>query len=253
MSTNIIDLPARSRVPADDAVAKIGPNAVIQLVAALRDRGLEQKLAPAFVASGVHGWLDSPPGEMVDAARVGRLYRAVRANLSPALDAALMREAGRRTAEYLLRARIPRPVQMLLKILPARLAAMSLLAAIRAHAWTFAGAARFSARSGKFAVMEMRENPLCVPDSAAHPACFWHEAVFQRLFEVLVSPQARVVETACEAAGDSCCRFMVTWTRSKRPRPSHGKAVTRSSLLSVMKEKSSVSGTQEAKRTLFQS
>jgi divinyl protochlorophyllide a 8-vinyl-reductase len=120
-----------------------------------------------------------------------------------------MREAGRLTAGYLLANRIPGPVQMVMKLLPAPLAARMLVSAIRSHAWTFAGSGRFSARNGRSTVFEIRDNPLCRGEWAPGPVCAWHTAVFQRLFEVLVSPNSRAVETHCEANGDPCCRFVI--------------------------------------------
>lgn len=190
---------------------KIGPNAVIQLVAALKAADLESRLAPVFQKAGVAAWLDAPPSVMVDACPVGELHRAIRTSLPLDRAAALMADAGRRTADYLLGARIPRPVQVVLKLLPPRLAAMVLVAAIRAHAWTFAGAGRFTARVGTPTVLRIAGNPLCAGEKAAVPVCHWHVAVFQRLFEVLVAPAARVTETACEACGDDSCRFEVRW------------------------------------------
>jgi divinyl protochlorophyllide a 8-vinyl-reductase len=61
----------------------------------------------------------------------------LRADLGPAMAAEVARDAGLRTADYLLANRIPKPVQVLLKHLPAPLAARVLLSAIRRHAWTF--------------------------------------------------------------------------------------------------------------------
>ena len=143
------DRSARERAEPLAEDGKIGPNAVIQLVAALKAADLESRLAPVFQKAGVAAWLDAPPSVMVDACPVGELHRAIRTSLPLDRAAALMADAGRRTADYLLGARIPRPVQVVLKLLPPRLAAMVLVAAIRAHAWTFAGAGRFTAALGR--------------------------------------------------------------------------------------------------------
>jgi divinyl protochlorophyllide a 8-vinyl-reductase len=203
---------------AADRAGRIGPNAVTQLVESLRAAGLERAMAPAFSSVGAAVWLAAPPEAMVDAAQVGRLHRAVRASLPPAQATALMADAGRRTADYLLSARIPRPVQRLLKLLPARLSAMLLVSAIRAHAWTFAGAGRFSARAGSPTIFELSGNPLCAGEHSPTPVCAWHEAVFRRLFQALVSPAATAVETSCAACGDAHCRFVLGW-RATDARP----------------------------------
>lgn len=190
---------------------KIGPNAVIQLVEALRAAGLDAAMAPIFAEVGVRDWLRDPPTAMVDEAPVARLHQAVRAALAPRPAAALMADAGRRTADYLLAARISQSVQFLLRLLPSWLAARLLVAAIRAHAWTFAGSGRFIAKAGlptRFVVMG---NPLCAGEHANHPVCAWHAAVFERLFQALVAPSAQAVETSCAACGDDVCSFAVTW------------------------------------------
>ena len=122
---------------------------------------------------------------------------------------ATLAEAGRRTADYILANRIPGPAQALLKILPAGPAARILVRAIGANAWTFAGSSRFEAAvTGGQAVFTLKGNPLCAGETAAEPVCVWHAAVFQRLFQVLVSRRTRVTETQCEARGDDLCRFV---------------------------------------------
>lgn len=198
----------RAAVPA----GLIGPNAVTQLSAALHHAGLDSAAASVFAAAGASDWLAEPPGEMVDEQRVARLHVAVRATL-PAQADAILTEAGRLTADYLLAARIPRPAQAVLRLLPARGAAALLVAAIRAHAWTFAGSGRFRGDAGSPTVLQIFGNPLCAGTRAQGCVCLWHAAVFQRLFAALVAPRARVVETACEARGDGCCRFVVDWRR----------------------------------------
>ncbi len=190
---------------------KIGPNAVIQLIEALRAAGLDAAMAPIFAEAGVRDWLRDPPTAMVDAAPVGRLHQAVRAALAPQQAALLMADAGRRTANYLLATRIPKPVQFLLRLLPARRAARLLVAAIRAHAWTFAGSGRFIAEAGLPTRFVLIGNPLCAGEHADHPVCAWHAAVFERLFQALVAPSAQTIETSCAARGDDACSFTVTW------------------------------------------
>ncbi len=212
-ATSIID-PAGPAAGAGEA-ARIGPNAVLQLIEALRAGGMADRLQTLFAAAGAADWLDAPPGQMVDERRVARLHRGVRASLTPHEAVALMSEAGRRTADYLLANRIPKPAQAVLKILPPRLAAEILVRAIRANAWTFAGSSRFEARAGSPTVFTLTGNPLCAGEQSPQPICAWHAAVFQRLFQELVSPRARAVETHCAAAGDPFCRFVVDW----RPAP----------------------------------
>jgi divinyl protochlorophyllide a 8-vinyl-reductase len=59
--------------------------------------------------------------------------------------------------------------------------------------------------------LSIRNNPLCKGVSTEAPACDFYAATFERLFRVLVHPQATVLETACEACGDEACQFEVRW------------------------------------------
>jgi divinyl protochlorophyllide a 8-vinyl-reductase len=193
----------------------IGPNAVLQLIEALKAAGLDDMADPVFATAGTADWLVNPPTKMVDQRRVARLHQAVRAVSSFEEGAALMADAGRLTADYILANRIPKAAQVLLKALPARLAAALFVPAIRAHSWTFAGTATFTGRSGVPTVFTLANNPLCAGERSTRPVCAWQAAVFQRLFQVLVSPHAHAVETQCEASGGTCCRFEVDWRRRR--------------------------------------
>ncbi len=188
--------------------ALIGPNAVSQLRAALLDvRAGRLVFEQAFCPD----WWDSPPGRMVPEQKVARLHRTLRATLSTEMARQVMADAGRRTADYLLQARIPRLFQALLRWLPAPFAARLLLRAIASHAWTFAGSGRFSATvEGRRATIEIAANPLAAGESSDAPICAWHGAVFQRLFSRLVCEGAEVREVACRACGGRVCRFEVS-------------------------------------------
>jgi len=197
---------------ADAAIpGRVGPNAVLQLVAALEENGLGRRVLPLFAAAGAVEWLRRPPASMVDERRVARLHQTLRSCFTQAQSQRLLEDAGLRTANYLLHARIPRWVQQVLKRLPPALAARVLVAAIRKNAWTFAGSGRFTARVGRTVTIRIEGNPFCAGEMAAIPVCHWHCAVFQHLFEVLVSPTTRVVETHCEAACGSACCFEISW------------------------------------------
>ncbi len=197
--------------------AMIGPNAVIQLAAALKAAGGDRLCAEVFAAAGVSSWLLSPPEGMIDQAPAARLHRTVRASTSAADLSGILTQAGRLTADYLLANRIPPLAQTILRQLPDRIAARALAAAIRSHAWTFAGSGRFTVRDGSPTVFEIAGNPLCAGEQAAAPVCAWHAAVFRRLFRALVSDRTRVTEDACSASGDAVCRFVVDWRPERRP------------------------------------
>ncbi len=193
------------------ASQRIGPNAIIRVAEALRQHKGEAVTALIFGRAGLLPYLAELPQSMVDEAEVMRLHGALRDCVGPAEARAVARDAGHRTADYLLTRRIPRAVQTLLRRLPAALAARLLLAAIRRHAWTFAGSGHFSARAGKPVALTLRDNPLCRGVAVDEPACDYYSATFERLFRVLVHPRARVRETACEAMGADACVFEIDW------------------------------------------
>jgi divinyl protochlorophyllide a 8-vinyl-reductase len=206
------DLPNKVRHAAADGTSaggRIGPNAVTQLIPALQAGGFGSLTDRIFTAATAPDWLIEPPSAMVDERRVARLHRTVRAMIGPEQSVAVMAGAGRLTADYLLAVRIPRSVQRILVRLPAPISTRLLVMAIRSHAWTFAGSGRFSVHARTPLVFELDGNPLCAGEQATAPVCAWHAAVLQRLFQVLICPDACVTETNCEAAGDASCRFVV--------------------------------------------
>jgi len=99
-----------------------------------------------------------------------------------------------------------------LKLLPAPFAARFLVRAIRAHAWTFVGSGRFafSRRPGGMC-LTIEDSPLARGARAEQPVCDYYTATFEQIFRVLVSPETRIVETACAAAGASRCAFEVSF------------------------------------------
>lgn len=194
-----------------DAAGRIGPNAIIRVGEVVQRRLGAATAARLYAAAGLAGYFAQPPSAMVDEAEARRLHAQLRSALGDRLAAELAREAGMATAEYLLAHRIPKPVQAVLKVLPASLASRVLLAAISRHAWTFAGSGRFEARPGRPCVLTIRDNPLCRGQASEQPVCDYYAATFEHLFRVLVHRDARVTETHCEARGDDACRFELRW------------------------------------------
>jgi divinyl protochlorophyllide a 8-vinyl-reductase len=185
--------------------ALIGPNAVTQLGAALAAARGMPALTRVFGAAGLAHYVDEAPQAMIPEREAVRVHRALRAVLGGEAEPIAF-DAGLRTGDYLLAHRIPKPAQVLLKALPRRLAAFLFLRAIAAHAWTFSGSGRFSARmSAAGCVLEIAANPL-----AGNP-CAWHRGVFTRLFRALIAPQAQVDEIACTGAGAPACVFAVSF------------------------------------------
>lgn len=182
-----------------DTGARIGPNAILQLVRvidhfegrAARDR----VMAVAGVAV--------PPDDagMWPEAECRAVHVATHV-VMPDRAEGLLRLAGTATADYILEHRIPRVAQAVIRLLPGPLGARVLAAAITRNAWTFVGSGRFRVAAHRPLTFEIADNPL-------HPgegrACVWHAAVFERLFRRLVWRAAMVSEADC----GRLCRFEV--------------------------------------------
>jgi len=123
--------------------AKMGPNGIIQTFNALKAHYGELEAKHFLQQAGLEKYIAQLPHQMVDECEFHRLVETVCETLEPHERAQILFEAGERTAEYLLQARIPKFFQVLLKHLPTRWAARLLLWAIKKHAWTFAGSGAF--------------------------------------------------------------------------------------------------------------
>lgn len=188
-----------------DRTARIGPNALLQLVPVL-DRALGRAECRALFASAGVAVPRADAG-MWPEVEVVRLHREV-VRACPDLAPGLMRAAGLGTADYILANRIPRAAKSVIHALPAPLGARLLTTAIAGHAWTFAGSGRFSIDRARPLQVSITGNPLACGARDA-PSCHWHAAVFERLYATLVWPSVRVRETACGACGDPACRFEI--------------------------------------------
>jgi divinyl protochlorophyllide a 8-vinyl-reductase len=192
---------------------RIGPNAILQTIAVLdhcEGRAFRDRV---MARAGV----TEPPADagMLPEADCAAVHRALR-ETCPERAEGLLRLSGLSTGDYILAHRIPRPAQVLLRLLPKPLAARLLAKAIARHAWTFAGSGTFRIAAWHPLTFEVDGNPLIRGERADHPMCHWHAAVFERLYARLVWPGAVVREVACSAAGDAICRFVI------RPRATEG-------------------------------
>ncbi|MQX34963.1 bacteriochlorophyll 4-vinyl reductase [Roseospira navarrensis] len=203
--------PAPAHGAADD-VARIGPNSIIRMAEALTAAVGQADTADLFAEAGLSHHLAVPPDSMVPAADVTALHRVLRARLDRATMVAVSRRAGEATGDYLLAHRIPKPAQVVLKLLPPVPAARILIKAMGKHAWTFAGAGRFEGHAGRPTRLVIAGGPIqaAVP-GAGIAVCDYYAATFERLFRELVARKATVREVACEAAGGTACTFEVVW------------------------------------------
>jgi divinyl protochlorophyllide a 8-vinyl-reductase len=191
--------------------ARIGPNAITRVAEALREAGGDGLVVRVFEAAGLGGYLAAMPASMVPESDVVQLHQVLRAELGPTQARAIAREAGRRTADYLLAHRIPRPVQWLLHALPARPAARILVSAIERNSWTFCGSAGLSADAGPPTRFELVDCALARGARSDAPVCDFYTGTFERLFRVLVQRDTTAREVACAAAGARACVFELRW------------------------------------------
>lgn len=183
----------------------IGPNAILRVAEALAITERE----PVFRAAGLLHRLRTPPDAMVPDDEVAALHRALHATLGPARALAIGAEAGRLTARYLLAHRIPPMAQRLLPWLPSRLALSILMRAIGRHAWTFAGAGRFSWYLSPEPGFSIAGGPVARHLAAHEPVCAYYAATFATILQRVVDRRITVIETACEARGDRACTFAI--------------------------------------------
>ena len=189
-----------------EAFNLIGPNAILQLWPVLNVQLGAERARALLDQAGLHTLPDGHA--MIPETDAASLHRAVR-HSAPDEASIILREAGIRTADYILAHRIPKPAQILLKILPTPIAAWLLSRAITQHAWTFVGSGQFRrVTSWQF---EIEHNPLIAGEQAETCLCGWHAAVFERLYCALISPHARCEETICGAQTheDVCCFVLI--------------------------------------------
>jgi divinyl protochlorophyllide a 8-vinyl-reductase len=195
-----------SALHAKSEVGLVGPNAVIQLAAALRSEpGGEELAERVFQAAGFSRLLRKPPDAMIDEAIPARLFDALWRELPPEQAAHTAHEAGRRTGAYILANRIPKLAQLVLRLLPQRVAAAMLLRAIHKNAWTFAGSGLCSVSAGDPAQLMILFNPLKMP------GCVWHCGVLEQLFRSLVGKDTRVRHRYELVNGSPASCFDINW------------------------------------------
>ena len=188
--------------------AKIGPNALIQTVRALREQTSDAKIAAILRQCQQEALLVEEPSAMVDEQLFETLVGAVSDQLGVELAQQILWRSGVLTALYLLENRIPRPFQHLLRPLPPRPALALLLAAIRQHAWTFVGSGQFTYR-----VWRTPQLTVATHIQPIDAVCGFYGGTFEHLFRTLVATQTRVVTTTSisnrEPAGKASCIYTI--------------------------------------------
>lgn len=191
--------------------ARIGPNAIIQLAAALAEEHGEAAAFAVFAHAGLTGWLAHAPGAMVPEADVAALHRALVAQLSEPEARGVAASAGKRTAAYLLANRIPGIIQVLLRLLPASPSARILLRAIARHAWTFVGSGSLAVAPGNPIVITISGGPLRAAGPGAPCVATYYAATFEGLFRALVHRDAHAAALSRPTETTCTCAFCLSW------------------------------------------
>ena len=186
--------------------ALIGPNAVIQTLAALRSRFGPDSCNRIARAAGLP---THEPGAMIPESWFVNLVSATRDELGSDDAATVLTIAGGRTADYVANNRIPAVFRAVLSLLPSRIAIPLLLGAFRRHAWTFAGRSEFDVSGAYPGSIILNDAPTCRRTGQDAHTGDYYEAAFQGLLS-LASPGVTVTEVECRSLGHPHCRFRIT-------------------------------------------
>lgn len=195
--------------PPSDCTGRIGPNAILQILATVRAREGEAAVTHLTRRAGLEDRLARPIVGLVPVAEVRALHGALLDLAGLAHARTLAAEAGRRTATYLLGYRIPCLFRRLLGVLPKRSRSRLLLAAIARHAWTFTGGGIFRVERGSPPHLVIDPCPFRSEASCPGLGCVYYAATFEELFRTLVDPRLRVEPAASEAAGSPRCTLRI--------------------------------------------
>ena len=196
-----------------DVVARIGPNAVIQVAAELQSRfGVTRTAGLVRAATGYS--LNALPTGMIDEREAQALSRALVQQMGPALATNILRAAGHRTGDYLLANRIPRLAQWVIRLAPRRIGLSLLFRAMQSNAWTFACSGRFvvssaAALDSPVPDLIFESCAMCRDMREPQAMCDFYAGTFERLIRALVSRYAGVLEVECMALGHPRCRFVL--------------------------------------------
>lgn len=184
------------------APAKIGPNSIIQTVAALEAKYGKAEADARLTVAGHGHLIGNLPSEMVEETKFHTLVTSLDKDLDNSVLAELLKDSGQRTAAYLLKVRIPGFFQKLLKPLPPSLAFKLLLFAISKNAWTFVGSGDFSYTSGKIPVITVKVTHPTIPVVGN-----FYLGTFTKLLGELVNPNTKIDASIIGESGDITCRY----------------------------------------------
>lgn len=172
--------------------ARIGPNALIQTVEALKETYGLARTTDLLHEGGYPHLVDYMPAEMVDEQEFLMLIQALTTQLGSEQAASILKRSGQRTGDYVLRYRIPPLFQRLVRWrgLPRGWGLWLLLVAIRQSAWTFVGSGEFRFSTGKeLRILIINRSPtVAIPPEVCH----FYGGTFERLVQVLIDARMQV-------------------------------------------------------------
>lgn len=200
--------PPRPHTAADAQGARIGPNSLIQTVAALRARYGDEQAAAVLRRGKQAHLLDELPTHMVPEQEFTDLATALAVQLGLEESYAILHQAGRLTGDYLLAHRIPGFFQRGLRLLPPHPALALFCVAIGKHAWTFVGSGGFHYTGGRVPCLEVESSirPVAVVQG-------FYGGAFARLIQAIIDPNAQIIAQPLRADQPACCRYDVHFRR----------------------------------------
>jgi len=187
-----------------ETIARIGPNSIIQTFNALNTRFGQERTKAIFLSAGHEKYIGNLPTEMVNEAEFHALVKALLAEIGEKEAAEILKNSGQRTAEYLLKNRIPGIFQSLVKLMPKKMGMKLLLFAISKNAWTFAGSGAFSFEVGKAMYIRVRVSFPSKPVVA-----YFYGGTFDKLLRTLIDPKADVNIEERTQKGEIDCFYNV--------------------------------------------
>jgi divinyl protochlorophyllide a 8-vinyl-reductase len=185
--------------------ARIGPNAIIQTVHALYDSYGEQQAAALLQQGGQAHLIDNLPTEMIDEAAFHSLVHTLVVQTGAEQARMLLHDAGQRTAQYLLKHRIPSFFQRLVRLLPPRPGFKLLFWGIGKHAWTFVGSGTFHFQANHHPTIHVR---VTYPSDSA--VAQFYGGTFTHLMHALIDQRITVQTNTSNSAGAIDCTYTLT-------------------------------------------
>ena len=182
--------------------SKIGPNSIIQTVAALEAKFGKKEADTILKKIGQGHFIGNLPTEMIEESKFHAMVTSLQKELGDKATAGILKESGERTARYLLKVRIPSIFQKLVKLLPSRPAFKIFLFAISKNAWTFAG-------SGEFTYSRNQPPEITVNVTfPSHPVVGnFYLGTFNALLQELVNPATKIKPDIRKENGSIRCHY----------------------------------------------